>query len=448
MPLLVEAEQRRGALVHRPQVQDLPAPVVEPVVEVEILHTSTGRSDFRIAHGSRWRRALAALAIPALLAIGLLPGWWARSSTGTGIPPSVERVGPSDRPSASDCAGVGACSGGGVNRAEETRWRDACRGSHARGLAGRGKKRNNERDSGRHGDDARHESRRGAGPQGRWRGRGTVIRAGRHGDVQSCRRGRSGLGTSGRATIATRCASPRSWTIPRTTFMCGRRPTAAGWRSIPTATACAACTSPTPTAGTSAASAVKDLPPCRAGRPTADGWRSCAPSRQPGRWNLWTLDLRLRRDAPAQPRSPAGPGGRRGSPTAAASRKHADPADRRPHSRARNGLPRRGPGRAPRSPRSSPGRPLGGVPADRGRRVAARPGDGSSRCSRIRPPRASPGRPTAAASPTTAAGCGVGRLGDGRAVTPRAHSAYHEARVGPAPATDEHSMACRSFRLG
>jgi Helix-turn-helix domain/WD40-like Beta Propeller Repeat len=101
MPLLVEAEQRRGALVHRPQVQDLPAPVVEPVVEVEILHTSRGRSDFRIAHGSRWRRALAALAIPALLAIGLLPGWWARSSTGTGIPPSVERVGPSDRPSAS-----------------------------------------------------------------------------------------------------------------------------------------------------------------------------------------------------------------------------------------------------------------------------------------------------------------------------------------------------------
>lgn len=101
MPLLVEAEQRRGALVHRPQVQDLPAPVVEPVVEVEILHTSTGRSDFRIAHGSRWRRALAALAIPALLAIGLLPAWWARSSTGTGISPTVERVGPSDRPSAS-----------------------------------------------------------------------------------------------------------------------------------------------------------------------------------------------------------------------------------------------------------------------------------------------------------------------------------------------------------
>ena len=101
MPLLVEAERRRGALVPRPQVQDLPAPVVEPVVEVEILHTSRGQSDFRIAHGSRWRRALAALAIPALLAIGLLPGWWARSSTGTGMPPSVERVGPSDRPSVS-----------------------------------------------------------------------------------------------------------------------------------------------------------------------------------------------------------------------------------------------------------------------------------------------------------------------------------------------------------
>ncbi len=80
-----------------------------------------GRSDFRIAHGSRWRRALAALAIPALLAIGLLPGWWARSSTGT----RHSSIGGAGWPERSTvgvcCAGAGACSGGGVNRVEETR---------------------------------------------------------------------------------------------------------------------------------------------------------------------------------------------------------------------------------------------------------------------------------------------------------------------------------------
>ena len=61
MPLLVEAEQRRGALVHRPQVQDLPAPVVEPVVEVEILHTSSRPERFphraRVALETCARRA-------------------------------------------------------------------------------------------------------------------------------------------------------------------------------------------------------------------------------------------------------------------------------------------------------------------------------------------------------------------------------------------------------
>jgi hypothetical protein len=81
MPLLKELEQRQQALAPRPPVAAIPAPVDSSVVDVEVIPVFERQGDFRIARGSQWRSALAALAIPALLAIALLPAWWARSTS-------------------------------------------------------------------------------------------------------------------------------------------------------------------------------------------------------------------------------------------------------------------------------------------------------------------------------------------------------------------------------
>jgi Helix-turn-helix domain/WD40-like Beta Propeller Repeat len=81
MPLLNELEQRQQALAPRPPVAAIPAPVDSSVVDVEVIPVFERQGDFRIARGSQWRSALAALAIPALLAIALLPAWWARSTS-------------------------------------------------------------------------------------------------------------------------------------------------------------------------------------------------------------------------------------------------------------------------------------------------------------------------------------------------------------------------------
>ncbi|MGH9370830.1 MAG: helix-turn-helix domain-containing protein [Vicinamibacterales bacterium] len=102
-PLLEQAELRRALLVHKPPV---PAPVapreatVDPiVVEIEDIVLAPAPPlpwaktvDPRAGAPRARSRALAALAVPALLAISLIPAWWAYSvEPSPGPAPAIEQ---------------------------------------------------------------------------------------------------------------------------------------------------------------------------------------------------------------------------------------------------------------------------------------------------------------------------------------------------------------------
>jgi Helix-turn-helix domain/WD40-like Beta Propeller Repeat len=100
-PLLEAAETRQALLVHKPPVPALIAAAppkempIEPIVEIEEIALAPVSHDLPL----RWpisepvdapprvrTRILAALAMPALLALGLLPAWWAYSSRNVPVP--------------------------------------------------------------------------------------------------------------------------------------------------------------------------------------------------------------------------------------------------------------------------------------------------------------------------------------------------------------------------
>jgi cytoskeletal protein RodZ len=100
-PLLEATESRQALLVHKPPVPALIATVpaketpIEPIVESEEIAIAPVHHDLPL----RWpisgpveapprlrTRILAALAMPALLAIGLLPAWWAYSTRTVSAP--------------------------------------------------------------------------------------------------------------------------------------------------------------------------------------------------------------------------------------------------------------------------------------------------------------------------------------------------------------------------
>jgi hypothetical protein len=109
-PLIEQAASRRAFLAHRAvRADELVAanPAPEPIVtieEVTITHTPPAlpwpqAAEADVGEPRTLSKVLAALAIPALLAIGLLPAWWAYS-VNPSIPelPSVKQQVPSSAP--------------------------------------------------------------------------------------------------------------------------------------------------------------------------------------------------------------------------------------------------------------------------------------------------------------------------------------------------------------
>ena len=179
------------------------------------------------------------LAIPALLAIGLLPAWWARTASGPGAAPAttVAATAPDvERPLAAPqphqrTATASAMPASAHPVATPVQAPDAGASGRASRITGRGR---------------RVPAGVGSARPSRRRSRRSEPRC------STTRTKPIGLRSSAPKPGATdrSCASPASSTTRRTTFTSGRRPTATGSRSIPIATACAASTSPTPTART------------------------------------------------------------------------------------------------------------------------------------------------------------------------------------------------------